>query len=201
MKYFKIGECNARKSELEKQLDCVTPKIFKIKACNERVLELEQMLVAARVPEKTPQQKAPVAATGSPGGTPAAPPPTPAVKLTGMDALRAGIRADIAKSLAAPAAISKAPAEASQVSRAQLEAILKIAQPTANDMPKHWDLASCRIEAERACFQIHLNFSQFMASDVSLQEEYHRSAEKPTGTRLYLRAEAKRKIEAVLASR
>lgn len=191
MNIFNIGKCNARISELEKQLGIpASKKLFKIKAANERVDELEALLAAKAPAVKiTPQQ-----------------PPVPAVKLSGLQAVMAGARADIATAKAtpapnfsrqAPAAISNAP-EACQVSRAQLEAILKIASPTAKDMPSSWSDESCRVEVERACFQAHLHFAQFMRPEAELEAEYWR-ASKPTGTRLYLRAEAKRHIEAIIS--
>jgi hypothetical protein len=203
-RFHNVGKARARIVELSKSLG-IDPgePIFKINLANQRVLELEQML-AAKAPVK-PQQTNP-----APVAAPAPILAPPAVKLTGLAAVRAGAKtaydADKSRnaipvnhSRQAPAVVSREQA-ACEVSREKLEVILKIAQPTANSMPASWPIEACRIEVERACFQAHLNFPQFMAGEAELMGEYHRSV-KPNGVRLYIAAEAKRKIESILNSK
>ena len=198
MKFFNAGQANAEIARLSKELGIEPgPKIFKIKAANQRFDELEKML-AAKVPAK-PQQ-----ATPAPAAAPV-PIKPPIVKLTGIDAVLAGARADMAAANKMPApvfarqapAASALAAESQQVTRAQLRQILTIVEPTNPGFADHWTDEECRIETERCCFQSHLNFPQFMNSDAELENEYWRTA-APSGTGRYLRAEAKRKITAIL---
>ena len=176
---------------------------FRMKVLEARWQELKKLASvskpAAPVPTATPAPKVFLPELPKPAA-----PVVEQPKLTGAALARAAIRADVAisdlKTVLPVHRAAPSPTLGATVTRAQLSAIVKIAQPSAADFPGHWTTEECRIETERACFQSHLSFP-FMRSDAELSNEYWRSdAASITGAKRYLRAEAKSKIEKILLS-